>query len=309
MALVIPTIQSAPTYDAQAYSDLTDWSASVALGQLNGVISGGVASAGTGLAVNVSALTAVAAGMIITAGAVTNLALTAASATDRRDIIVCSSGGTISAVAGTACGTLGWTRASTGLPPVKPSIPAGSILLDEVYVPGNASSLSAGNLIDKTVLYVPAPGTLLKSQLYAPASRASYTLGTSLALLDATNATLAFVVPANGKVDIVVEAFSAVSMTTNNVAITLGLLNHTGGAQIGTSKCLQVLTIQNNQVCQVNTVTFHLTGQTPGALQLDLAAGRSNVAGGAASILVQGLTGLFPSTAVADDLLIQAKAA
>ena len=57
--------------------------------------------------------------------------------------------GTVSVVAGTPCTVAGWSRTSTALPPVKPAIPANSIVLAEVYVANTTTTVASGNIIDK----------------------------------------------------------------------------------------------------------------------------------------------------------------
>lgn len=219
---------------------------------------------------------------------------------------MCSAGGTVSAVAGTACGTLNWTRASAGLPPVKPSIPAGSILLGEVYVPGNATSLSAGNLTDKTVLYVPSPGTLLATKLYAPATVTTYALTGTLAAVDGTNASLALVVPASGIVDVVVQAAVNANEAAASTIVFIGLLNHSGAAQLGLTNRAATLNLASLAATLQVVTRFHLTGLTPGALQIDLAAAFTG-AGASANIFAQGVAGIAGSPS--SPLLIQAFAA
>lgn len=161
MALTIPTIESAPTFDGQSISDATDWSSMANAVNGSGLISGGAVTAGSGMSVNVAAGTGAFQGVGFSWSAVTNFAITAASASDRRDLVAVTSSGLVVGVLGTACGTAGWTRSSTGLPPVKPPLfPANSILLGEVYVASTTSSLAAGNLIDKRTLLMQDSGWL-----------------------------------------------------------------------------------------------------------------------------------------------------
>ena len=62
------------------------------------------------------------------------VAATSASASDRRDIVSINASGTLTVTAGTACGTAGWVRTTTALPPVKPAIPANNVLLAELAI-------------------------------------------------------------------------------------------------------------------------------------------------------------------------------
>lgn len=103
--------------------------------------------------------------------------------------------------------------------------------------------------------------------------------------LDTTNLTLAFTVPANGIVD--VDVMVACFVGTTSELLWLGLLNHTGGAQIGNSE--EVFFSSNaTNVMTLARPRFHLTELTPGALQVDLAAVASSTSG---IIIVQGLQG------------------
>ena len=119
-----------------------------------GVYSGLVVSAGTGLQVSIATGSAYFAGTKVTKGVATALNLTAADATDpRRDIIVLAPNGTISAVDGAAAGVSpsGYTKFQLWTPYAQP-VPAGSIILAEVYVAAGATSLAASDILDKRVL-------------------------------------------------------------------------------------------------------------------------------------------------------------
>lgn len=149
--LTIPNIESSPTFDAQAVPDATDWNAVVLAENATAVLSGcAVTPHGGDMNVSVASGTVEVAGVLVTVNSVASLAVGAASATDRKDIVVVNNSGTVSVVAGTACGTAGWVRTSVGLPPVKPAIPANSVLLAEVYVASTTTVIASGNLIDKT---------------------------------------------------------------------------------------------------------------------------------------------------------------
>lgn len=170
MAFKIPNIEDAPSFDAQAVPDFTDWTALIASTLNTGVLSGcSVAAHGGGsMAVDVAAGSVwVNGGTPVAVTSASNVAIAAASATDRKDIVIFTPGigvetsgsGTTNSAAckGTACGTVGWTRSSSGLPPIKPSLPSGSVLLAEVYVGSTTTSIAAANLIDKTLLIGNAP--------------------------------------------------------------------------------------------------------------------------------------------------------
>lgn len=165
MALVIPDIQNSPTFDAQALLDQTDLNAIMATDDGNGVLSGCAVTPHTGSDMNI----AIAAGVVIVNGvqvsvsAVTSLAVGAASTDDRKDIVTVNSSGTVSVTAGTPCTTAGWSRTSTALPPVKPAIPANSVLLAEVYVASTTTAIASANILDKTALMV--SGTFVESYI------------------------------------------------------------------------------------------------------------------------------------------------
>jgi hypothetical protein len=175
--LVIPDAQSVPTYPGQAVKDPTDDAAMLALSNGYGVVSGCLVSQDTGADMKV----VVASGSILaawTAVAVTGatLTVTAAGSFDRRDIVVSSNAGVLSVVAGTPCTVSSWTAAKGAigiLPPVKPAIPGGSVLLGEVYVPGGVSAIITAMIIDKTpILSSPAGVTSFntRSGAVVPAS-------------------------------------------------------------------------------------------------------------------------------------------
>lgn len=177
MTLTVPTIESAPTFDGQAVPDSTDWQALSQTIQATGVFSGCTVSQHTGsdMAVNVAAGLIAVAGVGSSVASAANVAIQAASATDRRDIVIYTPGvgvetsgsGTTNSAAckGVACGTAGWNHSSTGNPPVKPAVPAGSVLLAEVYVASSTTAITTvANIIDKTAIMAP----LLLGNFYVP---------------------------------------------------------------------------------------------------------------------------------------------
>ena len=147
MALIVPDIESITNgsngYDFQAAPDKTDQDAiNAAIGSSTYVVSGMEVSQHTGsdMLVTVASGTYVIAGVFCTYAGGT-ATVTGASGTDRRDIVTINASGTLTVTAGTACGTAGWTRANSTLPPVKPSIPAGNVLLGEVAVPYSVTAV------------------------------------------------------------------------------------------------------------------------------------------------------------------------
>ncbi len=158
------------------------------------------------------------------------------------------------------------------------------------------------------VTAVTAPGALLASQLYAPGVEQSIAVtATTLTALDTTNWTLPFTVPASGNVDIDIEFNFNVTITASLNILSIALLNHSGGAQIGNTKLL----LQSNTVLSdvlLGRMRFHLTGLTPGALQIDIAASYTSGTGSAATVYAQGNSGTI-TNGKAGPLLIQAFAA
>jgi hypothetical protein len=159
MALTIPNLESSPTFDGQSVPDNTDFTALQVTESGTGVVTGCGVTADTGLTVTVASGTVVVAGVLV---AVTGTTVTAnaASTYDRKDIVVVNSSGTISVTEGTPCTTAGWTRSTNALPPVKPAIPSNSVLLAELYIASTTTTITSGNIVDKTT---PAVSTM-----YAP---------------------------------------------------------------------------------------------------------------------------------------------
>lgn len=115
---------------------------------------------------------------------------------------------------------------------------------------------------------------------YAPASLATYNTTTApMAAIDTTNLTVSVTVPTNGKL---LVRFSA-SMKGNGGSLCLGLLNHSGGAQIGNTVDITAAADVNLFVCE-----WYLTGLTAGALGIDVAFG---VNSGTGTVFAQGYTG------------------
>lgn len=159
-------------------------------------------------------------------------------------------------------------------------------------VGANGLTVVADSALTPGIGWKVLPGTILKSQVYAPVTLAVYTLGTTLAALDTTNLTLAFTVPANGIVDILFSAECQI-VTASGVGgqTSIGVLNHSGGAQLGNT--INVLGCGAVTVNNQATITcrFHLTGLTPGALQVDIAGSRTGNAGNQGFVYAQGYTG------------------
>lgn len=142
MPFTIPDVQEAP-YPQLAALDQTDIDALIA-GQANTGVTSGCAVTAQGTP---DMTVAVAAGWVIvdnkevavTAG---NLTIGAAHASlGRRDIVVADNAGTKAIVAGTASAE-----------PVKPAIPANSVLIAEVFVPATDTDIDSDQIVDKRVI-------------------------------------------------------------------------------------------------------------------------------------------------------------
>jgi hypothetical protein len=145
-------------------------------------------------------------------------------------------------------------------------------------LPANPVTLAAVTALN-------VPGTILATKNYGGAGSTPYTVAaTTITVLDATNLTLAFTVPANGIVDVVVSLFYFVTITTNACELQIALFNHTGAALIGSPVTAADNQAVNTTVLANTSFKFHLTGLTPGALQVDLAAGRTNATGNVCGI-------------------------
>ncbi len=155
MTLVIPNYQSITSgFYGQSIADSTDYAALAAAADDTGVVAGCTVTQDTGADMKV----AVAAGTVKFQGTQYTVAATggspltvgaASAGGDRRDIVVYTVGTGLQVIAGAASGV--------GNYPVKPAIPASSVLLGEVYV-GEATTAitTATNIVDKTT---PVPGT------------------------------------------------------------------------------------------------------------------------------------------------------
>jgi hypothetical protein len=158
------------------------------------------------------------------------------------------------------------------------------------------------------------PGVLLATHYYAPSSQVTYNANTTtLTIMDGTNLTLSFTVPASGNVDIMVSAdwaFATVSVSSA-VDMFLAIVKH---ATVGTIYGLKSwIGNDNSLVCGANsTHRYNLTGLTPGLMQIDLAMGCSGSIGGGGSF-ANFYAGTLPVGALTSDpsnpIFIQAFAA
>lgn len=151
------------------------------------------------------------------------------------------------------------------------------------------------------------PGTLLATQQVASAHTYSVNVGT-LTALDTTNATLSLTVPASGNVDIEVSGYSTITTGASGGSMFMGILNHSGGAQLGFTLVVDTVAVVSSSLDQQFKKRFHLTGLTPGALQVDVAAVVTTGAGNSGQVITAGNTGT-PAAGTGEPLLIQAFAA
>jgi hypothetical protein len=116
------------------------------------------------------------------------------------------------------------------------------------------------------------PETLLATHQYSPGSIAGYSLSGTLAALDTTNLTLPFTVPPSGNAGVVFDITVEVQVVNTGAAVVLGVLNHSGGAQLGYTNTASVISTNGSSgIALTAHAHFHLTGLTPGALQVDMA--------------------------------------
>jgi len=183
MAVVIPNVQDSPAFIAMAERDRTDDFAARCDSLGSGVVSGMAVTQDTGSDMKV----AVAAGSVMVAGTSyayggtggSPLTVAAASAGDRRDVVVYRVGTGVTVLTGTVpTGLTGaWTVGSyPTLPPVKPDIvEATDVVLAEVYVAGSGGTpttviTTATNLVDKRNVLIPSGTPSLIDQLYLSAN-------------------------------------------------------------------------------------------------------------------------------------------
>ena len=161
MAVVLPNIEDNPTYNAMAVRDAVDWyalgSQSLGTGVVTGMTVTGTGAMGASVAsgsVSVSGSVFSWAGGSVTVGS--------ASTADRRDTLVYRSGSVV-VIPGSPCSVTGalWTTSATSNPPIKATLvqtAGGSstvstltdVVLAEIYVAYNATTITSSNLVDKT---------------------------------------------------------------------------------------------------------------------------------------------------------------
>ncbi len=273
MTLTIPDIQNITNasngYDFQAWPDATDWAAQSASENGTYVITGMGVTTDTGLTVSVAAGTYAINGTVY-AYAGGSVAATSAGASDRRDIVSINTSGTLTVTAGTVCGTAGWVRTTSALPPVKPAIPANQCLLAELAILSTTTTIASINIVDKTTLGGGSPGTLLARAQYAPSSVHTYTpvnITTGVTALDSTNLVVTFIAPPSGAVIVKLQAWCETGAAAADKHI-FAVVSSTSspGTLVGVSGLAAnspTATLADNQV--LASMEQLITGLTPGS--------------------------------------------
>lgn len=141
----------------------------------NGVISGLAISAQspTAMTLDVSAGTAIVNGTYVSVNATTVVIGVSNGTYPRKDIVTLNSSGTLTVTAGTADQAI--PSANTGVNtnnPIPADIPSNQIILAEIWVAANATSIAAASITDKRVFIV-GSGILTGSLANRPAASAT----------------------------------------------------------------------------------------------------------------------------------------
>ncbi len=139
-------------------------------------------------------------------------------------------------------------------------------------------------------------GAKLAVVQYGPVALGTYSVTNTggLTALDTTNLTASFEVPSSGAV---VVRFSASMNGSGSNIIGFGILNHSGGAQIGST----IDNVSGSGGVLRQTAEWLLTGLSPGLLGIDIAAG---VNSGTFSVYAMGHTGAVNSSKVGPALIV-----
>lgn len=302
MPLVIPDIQNITNgttgLDFQSVEDGTDQAAiNAAIANTAYVVSGMQVTQNTGS----NMLVSIAAGKFVINGTDVQYAggtatIGAASTTDRRDIISINASGTVTVTAGTACGTAGWTRTSTGLPPVKAAIPANNVLLGEVGVTSTTTVITtAVNVVDKTVVRAPTVGVGTPNS-----SAQSLTAGTA-ALITGTSIPLGsgeLIVGTQFRITVGVTK-TAAGIAAWTAAVKFGTANTTSDAAIATFTSGTNTALADQGTLQI-VITITAVGSGTSATAVCLAFwshGGSQATGLGSMTAIAGSTAGFNSTA------------
>lgn len=251
----IPNLASA-TYGPQAEPDSGDF---VILA--DGSAGTGVRSGCAVTAQGVPDMTvAVASGTVAvggTAAAVTagNLAIGAAHATNPRiDLVVVSSTGTKSVVAGAPAAA-----------PVYPAIPASSVVLAAVYVPAAVTAITSTMIVDKRVTVASAGSSgsgesvLAIGTLDNAADVQITTASTALVDIDAVNLKVTGTVPASGKLKLLLQG---TAHSSSGVRSYWGIRDASGAVAAAAQRMMSLGSSLSNPYAEV---TYYLEGLAPGA--------------------------------------------
>lgn len=159
MGNFIPNLGAATTHNGMAVPSATDIETLFNAHAGSGVLSGCVVAGKTtpAMAVKISAGTMMWKRLQFPVAAVASLTITAASTTDRVDLVVVSKTGTATVTKGTPCGVATWTKTSTPTKaPVAPTCPATHIPLAQVYVAHSTTTIVTANL-SRPGVTLPAP--------------------------------------------------------------------------------------------------------------------------------------------------------
>lgn len=155
-----PTYENPTAYPAQSVVDATDLVAITYASDAIGVVSGCAVSPQSPNAMGIT----VASGQVAITGtsynvSQTNISLSAASSGDRRDFIYAYLNGgtlTLAVMAGIPSLAVGWSFASSAVPPIKATLPSNAVLLAEIYVRGTGgpatTSITSAEIVDKRVM-------------------------------------------------------------------------------------------------------------------------------------------------------------
>jgi hypothetical protein len=157
MALILPNIEDAPSFDGMSVRDAADFQTLAAAGRGTGVISGMAITQDSGTDLDIASAVGVVKvnGIRYTyAGTGSPFTVPAVSVSDRRDAVVYRAGTGVVIIEGTPCGTANWNAAMAANAPVKPPlVEATDCLLGEIYTtPTTTAIVTATNIVDKRVI-------------------------------------------------------------------------------------------------------------------------------------------------------------
>jgi hypothetical protein len=137
---------------------------------------------------------------------------------------------------------------------------------------GSVPTSVGGNIVWQT----PTQGLLAHIDYTSTSSGLS---ASALTVVDSTNLSPSFTVPASGKVLIRVSGQAVVNHSASTITtVSFGWKNHTGGAQIGRTQTIDLFQLSSTPVNPRYSIAQTLTGLTSGdTLRLDLAAETSSI--------------------------------